>query len=757
MAFTAEQKRAYRAKRKDEGRPVKGGGNAGRRKKSKSNFFKLKFLAWDGEGIGHPKNRYVMLANSDRESITADDLCTTEILEYLLDRDRKGLIHVIYGGSYDFTHWIMSLNDEEKTELWTKGEIVWNDYKIEMTPHKSFTVRDWKKTRDKEKGRKVTVWDVIGFFQSSFLSTIGAWDIGTKEERKFVERMKASRGVFKQEDSEEIARYNYLECELLRGLMEKLHKLLCEDPNADRDADEHTKPWLPLKRWDGAGAVAAAIYQKEGVKVHVGNSTRWVKTFKDVERSKQWHYGDVAEQHKVEFALRCAYFGGRIECFQKGRANAPGWDLDVVSAYPYMMLSLPSFETGVWKEVTTFDPDAFGVWETDWSNEDHTIYPLPYRSRSGVVDFPRQGRGWHHTCEVRSAMADPRNHITVRRGYVWQTDSQVKPFEFVRPYFNQRKILKSSGHPAEKIIKLGLNSLYGKMAQTVGSEMQPREVDFEIPVASVEGSIDEWIKKVSANKIFYTTPPYYNLAWAGAVTAGCRSMVYDMAMTRESDVVMIQTDGLFGLGETPKVEQTKELGTFEIVEYDDIICVQAGVYWLGKEGATNDIEWKVTKTRGFSRADVSPDICLEAWKKRLTEVKYKGSPRFYTLGAALGSGMDKLGHWIQGERRLDMYRDSKRYVSHDTKKRLDLRMYPAKNHLNADFELHGFPSRPTDPKWKFEDDSKAAEEIRFQMNTEPMIEGADYVDNILGPLAAMRERKWTPPAEDVGGLTEDDI
>src|SRR5262249_1164716 len=153
----------------------------------------------------------------------------------------------------------------------------------------------------------VTIWDVWGFFQSSFVTALASWGVGSIEQLALIAAGKEGRSEFRDWDKARIEQYNELELILLCLLMDKGRaSTLALD--------------LPLRRWDGAGAIASAMYRKELPKDYIKNI-------------------DLPPQ--VERAAYYAYAGGRSECIKQGAYEGPITRLDINSAYPDAMRHIP--------------------------------------------------------------------------------------------------------------------------------------------------------------------------------------------------------------------------------------------------------------------------------------------------------------------------------------------------------------------------------------------------------------------------------
>lgn len=591
--------REYRQRRKDRGQAVPRGGKASG--KTATKWKRGEFIAWDGEGINTGRmidpateeHRMTLFANSRGYSIRDDaGLPTARVLELLLTTAAKhpDAIHVIYSGTYDLIHALHDVPLESLQTLASDGEVTIWPYHIKYIPRKSFYIRD------NTTGRSVTLWDVIGFFQSSFVDTIRKWLGADYPDLPMIEAGKLQRSHFAGMDAGYIERYNDAEltalvkiCELLRESVESAG--------------------LVLSRWDGAGAVAAAIYKKHGIKQHISELPEY-----------------------VELAARHAYFGGRIECLQFGYSRERIYQYDVNSAYPAAMINLPSLGAGEWVSMPWVNPmpGVIALAHVEWSVTDE-IGPFPFRYADGTIHYPRAGAGWYHAPEVIAALEHATGIVNVLTVYEWVPASDEKPFAFVGEYFDRRKKLiagEIDGPPGlEKVIKLGLNSLYGKLAQNAGYNPE-------------RGII----------------PPYHSIVYAGMITSATRARLYEAAMQSPESIVMMMTDGIVSTKpldlETPK---EKILGLWEQTVSDEFVSVQSGIY-----ANARNAKW-FTHSRGVERAALNDDsfiaTILAAWKEspRGATVRLDSSVMVGLKKAAINQQWyERRGCWTSGVRVMDL-------------------------------------------------------------------------------------------------------
>lgn len=509
-----------------------------------------RFIAIDGEA-DHDGNYILMGDSIGRTLHNPSGITTSQALQFLLQLPRGHEI-VCYGLNYDANQWVADLPYLALQGLASNGVTTYQaTFRLEWIPSKMFTVS--------VPAKSVTVCEVFGFFQTSFVKALQNW--GFTPPREMV-TMKQKRGTFTRDELTRITRYCLQECRMLVQMMERLQ-------DACREAD-----CLPRKRWIGAGAIASSLLTKNGAKTH--------------------HAYDAdlfGRSYTDDYVLR-AYFGGRVELYRQGwhtQARAS----DVRSAYPAAATSLPSLTTTTPRYTTRYDPHArYAVWRCSWKLNNATqIAPFPVRLPSGQICYPRAGEGVYHAAEVSCAL-QLGYPITVHDG-VTLTTPDTEPFEWIPDVYAVRARFKREGSYAEKALKLGLNSVYGKMAQGYG---------------------------------FGRKPPFQSYFWAGYITSLTRARVLSL-LARSTQPVMCATDGVVTLDTAG--DPSDRLGGWEVTSYDRIATVQPGVYVVDQAGE------RFTKSRGFFARDVDYDQLLRDFAIDPRGAYHFPSRRFIGLKVAL--------------------------------------------------------------------------------------------------------------------------
>lgn len=624
-AYQRQWKAAHRAIAKANGdtesylfKRGKSGGHAKRdaqRKEERQQRPVPHFAAFDGEGTNQENGDqfYTLLCwtgpdgSEDYIENYRTGLSTSACLNFLVKhKPAYNTINTGFFFTYDVTKIIRDLTQTEKMALWESGWIIWQDdrtplrYYIRFIPNKIFKVgviahEVTHPTREtfnpnKDLVKSTTLFDVSGFFQVAFVKALKQWDVALDVVDR-IAAMKAKRNDFAEESPDAIRTYCFRECHALTELLDKLARALW-------DAD------LRLTSWHGAGAIADALFRQHGV---------------------QEHLEDVPAA--VLPACLGAYFGGRAEIFRQGIIGEPVHDYDLQSAYPSAAISLPSLKGATWEHDTS-------TATTSATSHDWTLAlvswdvveivgrrgipyalpgPLPHRYK-GRVSFPYEaGPTWVHGLELRAALAIfPAECFTIHEAWILHPATDDRPFAFLTEVARERIRAKAAGEWKHIPMKLGMNSVYGKLAQ---------------------GQIEETRQ-----------PAFLSYFWAGAITAMTRAKLLLAAHQAGYGLVAIMTDGLFTTQEVA-LPLGHEPGTWEYAgSIDNPIIIQAGIMY-SRDGS-------LSKTRGFGKDSLNYETACSIWRQdgALGMIEYT-ERRFIGLGSCTArNDFETYGRWLTVDR-----------------------------------------------------------------------------------------------------------
>jgi hypothetical protein len=493
---------------------------------------KKPFIAWDGEGYTDTTgvHHYNLFGNSAGRYLSGDSLNMEECFELLLSTaDDFDAIHVIFSGVYDLVMMIHKRNLKECQRI-MGGKPVWlGQIRVQYFRSKWLSL----KHRD---GRRIILYDVFSFFGKSFVKACQEY-LGDDETLQEIANTKTQRSTFQREDLEtKVIPYWKLELEYLVKLCESLRAKLLQAN-------------IKVTRWHGPGAVATTVLRKNHIKQHLGSPP----------------------DEMTELA-RHGYYGGRFEQFMLGHFDRPVYQYDINSAYPAAIAQLPSLEGARWFKGShrmgeSFHP--YGMYQIRFKargGSRYGTYPLPWRSDKGRIYFPQLvgAPSWYWGVECNNLLLYPTDYDVIE---CWlPIFSEVRPFQFVEEMFAERLIMKAHGDPAQLAVKLALNSLYGKLAQSKGA-----------------------VKR----KGVWTIPSYHQLIWAGWITAYTRAKLFEaMTMGPPNSVIAVETDAVFTRCKLD-LPISNKLGEWSEQVYEGITFIQSGVYFYRING-----EWQ-TKSRGF--------------------------------------------------------------------------------------------------------------------------------------------------------------
>lgn len=475
----------------------------------------MSWLGLDGEGIGRNPHRYVMLCVSDSAGRSADyiedvnGLPTEAVLGFLLKlaRKNKGARLAGYYLSYDWTMILRDLPDRTlyrllRPELRATSRdegggfqpVHWRGFKLHFLSGMM---------RIKRGEHSATVWDVGKFYQSRFVAALEQAGFAPPA---LIERMKAERGSWDDDDLDRMREYCLEECKHLAKLVEHLEF-------------QHTAIGLEPSTWHGPGSTASALLVKNKVQECHAKAPPLVQ--------------DAAER---------AFFGGRFEQSSIGRRDGV-FSYDVRSAYPHAASSLPCLKHGKWVHRRRAPRDgAITLVRYRLRDIGNRVWgPLPCRHGDGSIVWPRSGSaGWVWGVEWEAAQRHWKGIDYGREHWELVRRCDCEPFAFLRELYAWRV----SRPENKQVVKLALNSVYGKIAQSIGG-----------------GS--RWSSRV----------------WAGIITATTRARMLDLIGMHadESRLAAIATDGAYS-SELLDTEGPN-LGDWERSEKGLMTFVRPGIYW----------------------------------------------------------------------------------------------------------------------------------------------------------------------------------
>jgi hypothetical protein len=607
------------------------------------------YIEHDGSkrlGVRHDGPRFIFNTHYHEDDTAPNyGLPTVRCLEFLLSipRDPADLI-ISFSFTYDVTKILQDLPMRNLWEFGKLGLTVWDGYEISGIPRKYLDI--------KHGDRRVRVWDVFAYWQMSFAKALDSsrslFTDAMQDVIANIVRMKKERAHFDEMSDDEIREYCFSECECLTILYRDLLRWC--DHLGYRQSSHF-----------GPGSMATAFFTAESLKAHMPYGT----------------HSDYLSGLPAYVAIH-TYYGGRFEITAQGLIPHL-IEYDIQSAYPAIAVQLPCLAHGHFERVTEFDPKSRWGFYYVGSRTSGPWAPFPFRANSetgkqylnhaskGAIAFVHGGRRWVTADEVRTArkyFGD--DAIPVYDGWVFVPGCNEKPFKRIVEMYLWRKIGDPTcseclaGHevngkrvyfcdnhkePSDglsKIIKLIINSIYGKLAQAIGWKLTNPAAGLDNPDA-------------------YSAPVFQCYTWAAWITGGTRARVAEAAFLggrkadcpdchngamfraceRHSTVKSIATDGILTTEEIPELlAHPYELGTWETAPKPEAWLGMPGIYNFkdyGKPDKCSDCKSlgiacdihqsdKKFKRRGLDSRYFPAEHLRAAWERGMWSVGPIGDP-----------------------------------------------------------------------------------------------------------------------------------
>lgn len=568
----------------------------------------MQFIMIDGEGTGEgSQHKYVLLGCGDKQIENPDGFTDiTEIFRFLYDQFKehpKACFAGYYLG-YDYNMWLRLLPRDRAYYLLTENgrarrkrvcncrgnrgcnhsriaphPVEYKGWQFDMLGYKRLRIRPKAcKCREatckcKDQAEWMYVNDAGPFFQASLLSVIdpAKWrePIVSKQDYKLISLGKSLRGTAVLDD--EMRLYNQLENKIGSRLLGQL--------NTGFTAAEIR---LNKKQWFGPGQAAQAWMRLDGKLEYTTMAVRNLP-------------------RQLRDAIIATYYGGWFELACHGVVSGITWEYDINSAYPAIASRLPCM-CGTWRSgngsppgslthkwLTSGVPSKLRLCHVTVTGNSPHFGPLPWRSRDGSVLRPRHAKGWYWQHEIDAARkAGLISAITYHGWHEYTPCNHRPPLRALTGLYDGRQRI-GKDTPQGKAYKLVYNSVYGKLAQSLGD------------------------------------PVYANPVYASLITSGCRTMILNAIAShpaKSAAVVMIATDGVYFMSRHSGLDGqlSDNMGDWSRAEKHDLTLFKPGVYWDDQSRELiNAGKAPRFKARGINSADFAKsvsdvDAMFDSWQ-----------------------------------------------------------------------------------------------------------------------------------------------
>jgi len=253
-----------------------------------------------------------------------------------------------------------------------------------------------------------------------------------------------------------------------------------------------------------------------------------------------------------------SYSGGRFEILKRGKFDHV-YTYDIKSAYPSVMANLIDVNNGKWYYTTEYQDNAYYGYYHCKVEFYHSLIS-PFMVKEGSLNIYPNGKyeQWLTQKEIEFILSHFNNvEIEVIDGWYFIENSVNYPLkEEIEKLYEWKNTEKDDD--IKYVVKIVLNSLYGKFIQTVGGN----------------------------------TGRVFNPIWATEITANTRLQLLELALQNINSVIGMSTDSVHS--EIPLTyNDTGKLGAWDLDFEGEGIFVMSDVYALWNEKKTKN------RFRGF--------------------------------------------------------------------------------------------------------------------------------------------------------------
>ena len=254
------------------------------------------------------------------------------------------------------------------------------------------------------------------------------------------------------------------------------------------------------------------------------------------------------------------YFGGRVQCFERGEINRPFRVVDINSAYPFAMMHLhPWGDVYNWEDELPENRQEAERCFIELECEARGAFPI--RKENGGLDFPDDGEvrrffvtGWEYFAALETVGIGSPRILSIARFH------QSIEFKGYINHFYSMKASAEKGSSDYVFSKLFMNSLYGKFAANPDKYSEHMFVGLaDVLNAEKDGYEFDGIvldKALMSKPIADAKKRFYNVATAASITGFVRAYLWRAICSTEKpiycDTDSIAFSGSHGLDLDPK-------------------------------------------------------------------------------------------------------------------------------------------------------------------------------------------------------------
>lgn len=509
-----------------------------------------------------------------------------DIEDYLFSGERWRYSNFCFNLDYDLRAMLAFLPHGTIEELWLTGQSIINNTNLTYIPNKYFSLQ-----RDRH---KIEMFDLMQFYTES-LDSAAKFYLKSRKHKIDANRIESDISYVLR-NWEPIVEYCIQDARLTKQL-------------ADMNQEHFERFGVRSNKWYSPAYISEQYFLEH---------TQF-PTMHFIEPQRYAYY---------------AYAGGRFEVFKRGYSEQV-YKYDISSAYPFIIRDLPDLDSGEWHLLDKYDESAdLAFLKIIVRSHDDYIQPLHYKNGSLVI-YPRADT--HQRIVTKSEYELIREFdladTALIDGWHFYNTFGRRPFKNIQDIYDRRCDLKERKDPQERVLKVAMNSIYGKTIQ-------------------VNPLRDDEIKHRVGN--------LFIPAYASVITADTRVRLLRECLEHDLTPVAFFTDAI--VLEDKCSLGGEGLGSWGIEDRGEAVFLGSGVYSIRDKGKVH------TRMRGFRSKS----------KLDLFELLNRNSSKSYipltnlrpvTMGEFVHRSMwltgVTLNMWLRRQKNITINFDSKRKWERD--------------------------------------------------------------------------------------------